>query len=230
MTDYILVHGAWCTGRVWDTVAAGLTDLGHTVHVVEQLPSTGGAGAGLAEDVEHVRQALRARPGAVLVAHSYAGIVAAELADEPDLAHTVHLASFWPRPGQALVDLRAEWDDPWLDDGGDGTLVVTDRVDHAHSMLAADLSDEDYAVFHATLRPQSLASVVTPASAPKRTHPATYVRCLRDQAVPTVDQVKMGAGADHTVTLDASHMVMLSRPRELVAVLAKVGENAKQPA
>lgn len=222
MTDYILVHGAWCTGDVWHAVAAGLTGLGHQVHTVDRLPSTGGATCGLAEDVAHVREIVTAHPGAVLVAHSYAGIVAAELADEPAVAHTVHLASFWPQPGQSLVDLRAEWEDPWLSDGGDGTLIVTDRVDLAHRMLAGDLPDDRYATFHTTLLPQSLASIAAAATAPARTHPATYIRCLRDQAVPAADQEKMSVAADRILSLDAAHMVMLSRPELLVDALAGI--------
>jgi pimeloyl-ACP methyl ester carboxylesterase len=41
MSSYLLVHGAWCGGWVWDDLTQQLEKAGHRVTVVDQLPSAG---------------------------------------------------------------------------------------------------------------------------------------------------------------------------------------------
>ena len=43
MSDYLLVHGGFGGGWVWDDVVERLEMAGHRVRVVDQLPSAGGA-------------------------------------------------------------------------------------------------------------------------------------------------------------------------------------------
>jgi pimeloyl-ACP methyl ester carboxylesterase len=85
MNSYLLVHGAWCGGWVWDDVAKRLAKAGHRVGVVDQLPSSGTDPASLGDltdDANHVRSLLDAQDEpVVLVAHSYGGMVITELAD-----------------------------------------------------------------------------------------------------------------------------------------------------
>ena len=105
---YVLVHGAMCGGWVWDDVAAKLRAADHDVCVVDQLPS-GGANptqlGGLSDDAEHVRRLLDGIDNAVLVGHSYGGMVITELADHPNVAHSVYLTAVWPRRGQSVDEL-----------------------------------------------------------------------------------------------------------------------------
>ncbi|GAA4843425.1 alpha/beta fold hydrolase [Pseudonocardia benzenivorans] len=109
MTSYVLVHGGFVGGWYWDDVAGLLEKAGHQVDVVEQLPSAGrdpAALGGLAEDVAVVRRHVEsAGEPVVLVGHSYAGMLLTELADHPDVAHSVYLAAAWPARGQSMVDL-----------------------------------------------------------------------------------------------------------------------------
>ena len=100
MSDYVLVHGGFGVGWVWDDVAKRLETAGHRVHVVDQLPSVGTDPASLGDlsaDASYVRQTLDAidKP-VVLVGHSYSGMVITELADHPKVRHTVYLTAFWP--------------------------------------------------------------------------------------------------------------------------------------
>ena len=49
MSFYVLVHGGFGGGWVWDDVAKRLASDGHRLHVVDQLPSAGTDPASLGE-------------------------------------------------------------------------------------------------------------------------------------------------------------------------------------
>ena len=98
MSDYLLVHGGFNGGWVWDDVAERLEKAGHEVRVVDQLPSAGTNPASLGDlttDANHVRQVLDTiDEPVVLVGHSYGGMVITELADRPKVRHSVYLPRF----------------------------------------------------------------------------------------------------------------------------------------
>jgi pimeloyl-ACP methyl ester carboxylesterase len=105
---YVLVHGAMCGGWVWDNVAAKLRVADHDVRVIDQLPSGGTDPTqlgGLSDDAEQVRRLVDGIDNAVLVGHSYGGMVITELANHPNVAHTVYLTAVWPQRGQSVNDL-----------------------------------------------------------------------------------------------------------------------------
>ncbi len=95
MSDYLLVHGGFGVGWVWDDVAQRLEKAGHRVYVMDQLPSVGTDPASLGDlgaDASYVRRTLDAidEPG-VLVGHSDSGMVITEFADHPKVRHTLYL-------------------------------------------------------------------------------------------------------------------------------------------
>jgi pimeloyl-ACP methyl ester carboxylesterase len=102
MGDYLLVHGAFRGGWVWDDVAERMERAGHRVRVVERLPSVGthpGSPGDLTADADCVRQALDTMGEAVvLVGHSYGGMVITELAEDPKVRHS----SISPRSGRSV--------------------------------------------------------------------------------------------------------------------------------
>jgi pimeloyl-ACP methyl ester carboxylesterase len=224
--NFVLVHGAWWNGWAWHRVTGPLEDAGHRVLVIGQLPS-GGAEAGglgdLAADVALVRRAVdELGGGVVLVGHSYGGIVVTELADHPAVRHSVYVSGFWPQRGQTLLDIRSEHRVEWLTARADGVLQVADDAAVVRDILASDLDDALFADLYARRQLQNAATFVTPARAPARLHPATYLVCDRDQGILPADQQKMAAAADHVVHVDASHFAPLSRPAELTALLLSV--------
>ena len=107
MSSYLLIHGGWGAGWVWDDLAERLEKADHEVRVVDQLPSAGTDPASLGDlttDANYVRQVLDTiDEPVVLVGHSYGGMVITELADHPKVRHTVYLAAFWPRRGPVLA-------------------------------------------------------------------------------------------------------------------------------
>jgi pimeloyl-ACP methyl ester carboxylesterase len=139
MATFILVHGAWHWGGCWQEVrqqleAAGhrvetptLLGMGETASLLKQHPRPRiGVMTHIRQVTEVVRQSADPE-GVVLVAHSYAGIVASgvvqELARQGEhhkIAHLVFLDAMVPTPQQATtrklftVNNPPTWLQPWI--------------------------------------------------------------------------------------------------------------------
>ena len=229
MSSYLLVHGAWCGGWVWDDVAKRLEKAGHRVSVVDQLPSSGTDPASLGDltdDVNHVRSILEAQDDpVVLVGHSYGGMVITELVDHPMVRHCVYLAAFWPQRGQSVDSLRGDAPMPsWAVQRDDGTFEITRDLELARDSLCADLDRERARQLHSRFVLQSPAAFEVPSTAPDRKHPTTYIITSQesDKCIPVMAQEAMAANADNVLRLAAAHFVQLSRPDELAEALGRI--------
>nr|WP_090279511.1 alpha/beta hydrolase [Mycolicibacterium komanii]CRL75436.1 esterase EstC [Mycolicibacterium komanii] len=226
MSDYLLVHGAFNSGWVWDAVTGQLQAGGHRAHVVEQLPSGGTEPAALGDlsaDVDHVRGVLEttAEP-VVLVGHSYGGMVITEFADHPKVRHSVYLTALWPKRGQSVLNQLGDvlpnvfvWRE-------DGAMEMADDFELAWKSFCPDLARDQGHMVLSRFVLQSATSYCAPSMAPERMHPATYVIATQESANSVVAQEAWSANADHVVRISAGHMVQLSRPRELAEVLGRI--------
>ena len=225
MSTFVLVHGAWGSGRYWAPLVPQLEALGHAVVVVEQLPSAGRDPATLGDmpgDAHHVAAIVDEQldDDVVLVGHSYGGMILTELAAHPAVRHGVYVAAFMTDRGQAPLDVFGDGPPPdWWAPRDDGTAAVSDDVDVVAAALWHDVDPELAAATHADMQLQSLAVFTAASAVPDRTHPATYVVCERDQALPVELQEAMARRADHVVCIDAAHCPMLSVPGQLAVVL-----------
>lgn len=226
MSTFVLVHGAWCDGSVWREVTPLLSAPGRRVAAIDGLPSGGAERGDLAADAAHLRAVVDGLPESeevILVGHSYGGMVISELADHPRVRHSAYLAAFLPEAGESIMDLRSEHAVEWVFPTVDGAaLRVTGDPEVARQVMAADLPADRFAEFFAGLGQQSIASFTSPSRAPARTHPVTYLLCERDRSILPADQERMAAAADRVHRLDAGHMMMLSRPREVAELLLDV--------
>lgn len=236
MSEFVLVHGGWWNGWYWGETAARLERDGHTVHAPD-LPSNGTDPAtlgGLADDAATVRQVVEsATEPAVLVGHSYGGMVLGELADHPGVVHSVYLAAFRPDRGQSVLDMLAGGPMPeWAVLREDGALEMTDDVELARAGLCPELPDERVADWFRRSALFSAAALATPSSAPDRSHPETYVVLTDDLTVPPAAQEAMAAGADRVERMAGPHQVMITDPDGLAALLARVvaGAGTRSPA
>jgi pimeloyl-ACP methyl ester carboxylesterase len=226
MSDYLLVHGAFNSGWVWDLVAERLVKAGHRVRVADQLPSAGtdpGALGDLTADIEYVRRALEAIEGrVVLVGHSYSGMVITEFADDPQIRHSVYVAALWPDRGQSALNLMGETLPKIFVRRDDGALQITDDFTAAWQAFCPDL---DQAAAHKALSRfalQSLGAFTVASTAPDRAHPSTYVIASGESDASVVAQEARASNADLTVRLSAAHMVQLSAPDQLAATLGRI--------
>ena len=114
MSTYVLVHGAWHGGWCWREVAALLRAQGHTVHT-PSLSGNAEHGHQNSPDITletHIRDVLGVFDAegierAVLVGHSYGGMVITGAADRiaSQVERLVYLDAFVPQHGESLVDL-----------------------------------------------------------------------------------------------------------------------------
>lgn len=229
MATFLLLHGGLCRRRIWQDTADALTSAGHRVEAPD-LPSSGrdpAALGGLVDDVATVTEALE-RTGAetVLVGHSGAGAVLAELADHPDVRHSVYVAALRPRRGQSLADLLGELPDWVRTRTDDGAAQVSDDPAVVRRALCEDVPEErflrDVYPHYVLLSLRSLADV---SSAPAAAHGTTHVVCEQDRAVPLDAQEAMASRADRVERLPSSHSPMLSMPGRLAKVLERAARS-----
>jgi len=103
--NVVLVHGGFVDGSGWQRVYDTLKKDGYTVSIV-QNPTIS-----LADDVAVTKRTLAAQDGpAILVGHSYGGVVVTEAGNDPKVAGLVYIAAFAPdkRRGTSLSGL-AQW-------------------------------------------------------------------------------------------------------------------------
>jgi len=93
---YLLIPGAWMDAWVWKSVTQGLQKLGHHVYPITLsglAEDDDSANISLATHVNNVLTLLQREDlrDAILVGHSYSGVVAGQVADRTSerLAHTV---------------------------------------------------------------------------------------------------------------------------------------------
>ncbi len=101
--NIVLVHGGFVDGSGWQGVYDHLSADGYKVSVV-QNPTLS-----LAGDVAATRQVLDGLDGpAVLVGHSYGGVVITEAGSHPGVAALAYIAAFAPDKGESVNSLIAD--------------------------------------------------------------------------------------------------------------------------
>lgn len=111
MARYVIVHGAWHTGREFEDTAVPIRLAGHEVH----LPTLAGNRPGDAKDVglgDAVESLVayldqHGLDDIVLAGHSYGGMIITAVADRMPtrIRRLVYWNAFVPQDGQALIDL-----------------------------------------------------------------------------------------------------------------------------
>lgn len=111
MSHFHCLHGAWHGAWVWRDLADALKQLGHS-STAPDLPGLGELALELHEDINLEAHIAAAVPPSqsVLIAHSYAGVLARAIADRhPGLIDGVLLIeALWPDTGQCAMDQLPE--------------------------------------------------------------------------------------------------------------------------
>ena len=228
----VFVHGACVKDGSWwwHRTAELLAERG-VASEAPALPSCGetgeptdAAGPGLAADVAAVRQVLTASDEpAVVVAHSYGGIVTAEAAADVEAVRALLLvSSYLPEVGQSLSSFGGDEPAPFLEvDPKRGTFTV--RPDALAETFLQDCDREIQREAASRTARQSLAVLEQPVrSAAWRHVPSTYLVCAEDRGTPAELQREFAARAGSVVELHAGHHPFLSQPaavRDLILAL-----------
>jgi pimeloyl-ACP methyl ester carboxylesterase len=240
MKAVVLVHGAWSDATVWSQVAQSLLASGHQVaapdlpsHGLDTTPATDATMDGYVDAV--IASAKTLEGPVVLVGHSMAGTVISMVAErEPKLAsHLIYLAAFMLPDGQSLYGFTQT--SPGMADSALGPALRPGEgvlgVDPASfiDVFCADAPAELAATAAAALRPDPLAPLGTPIAITAErwgTVPRTYISTTNDRCVSPGSQQEMidATGADKVVSIETSHLAMLSRPEELASLIVSLTE------
>jgi pimeloyl-ACP methyl ester carboxylesterase len=218
--NVVLVHGGFVDGSGWEGVYQTLTKNGYTVTVV-QNPTTS-----LADDVAFTRRALAQQDGpAILVGHSYGGVVITEAGTDPKVAGLVYIAAFAPDTGESVLKLIENPPPgapvPPILPPQDGFLFL-DKARFAES-FAADVKPESAAFMADSQVPWGVnalgGTVTTPAW---KTKPSWYLVSTEDRMIPPDAQRAMSKRAGATVAeVSGSHAVYVSQPQAVAAFIEK---------
>lgn len=218
--NIVLVHGGFVDGSGWQGVYDHLKKDGYNVTIV-QNPTIS-----LADDVAVTKRALAAQIGpAILVGHSYGGVVVTEAGNDPKVAGLVYIAAFAPDKGESVASLIKNPPPgapvPPILPPQDGFLFL-DRTQFRAS-FAADVS-VDIAAFMADSQvPWGLEALNGAVSEPAwKTKPSWYLVATEDRMIPPDAQRAMSKSAGATVTeVNGSHAVYVSQPRAVADIIAK---------
>jgi len=163
----------------------------------------------------------RRRP-AILVGHSYGGVVITEAGTDPKVAALVYIAAFAPDSGESVSSLIKNPPPgapvPPILPPQDGFLFL-DRTKFQAS-FAADVSDDAAAFMADSQVPWGVAALEGAVSAPAwRTKPSWYLVSTEDLMIPPDAQRAMSKRAGSVVEVKGSHAVYVSQPKAVADLI-----------
>jgi pimeloyl-ACP methyl ester carboxylesterase len=227
--DFVLIPGAWMGAWVWEPVTRKLRALGHRVYPLTLSGLADGdadvSGVGLGTHVEDVLRVLEAEDlrGAIVVGHSYSGIVAGQVADRAPgcVARTVYVDAFVPRNGRSMLDAfdERQREDELRQISENGGLWPPPGVEDV--AREPDLSDDQARWLAERLVGHPGRTVSEPAvlRRPLTEQRATYVACAFES--PEDVAALRGEPGWTFRELEAGHWPMVSLPEELAALLVE---------
>jgi pimeloyl-ACP methyl ester carboxylesterase len=226
--NVVLVHGAWADGSGWKDVYDILAKSGFNVSIVQE-PETS-----FKDDVTATKRVLALQDGpCILVAHSYGGAVITEAGNDKSVAGLVYVAAHMPDAGEKESEDGKRFPS---DLAKSSAIKKTPNgftyIDPAqfHELFAADLP-ADQAAFMARSQVFNYADnfSATITAAAWRTKPSWMVVAGSDRTInPELERWYAARAKGHKVEVPgASHVVYISHPAEVAAVIKEAAENAR---
>jgi pimeloyl-ACP methyl ester carboxylesterase len=226
--NIVLVHGAWADGSGWKGVYDLLTQDGYNVNIVQE-PETS-----FADDVAATKRSLALLDGpCILVAHSYGGAVITEAGTDPSVVGLVYVAAHMPDSGEKESDGGKRFPSDLAKSGAikklpDGFTYVDPA--RFHELFAADLP-ADLAAFMARSQVLNFADnfSATITAAAWRSKPSWMLVAGADRTIsPDLERWYAARAKSHTVEISgASHVVYISRPKEVAALIEDAALHAR---
>ena len=216
--NVVLVHGGFVDGSGWEEVYKILKRDGYNVSVV-QNPTIS-----LTGDVAATRAVLDAQDGpAVLVGHSYGGVVITEAGDHAKVDTLVYITGFAPDAGESVGTLIANPAPgapvPPILPPVDGFLMLD--KEKLPKSFAADVSPEKAEFMANSQVPWGLDALNGPVSTPAwKTKPSWYLLVTEDKMIPPPAQQFMARRAGSTVKeVGGSHAIYASNPQAVADII-----------
>jgi pimeloyl-ACP methyl ester carboxylesterase len=227
ITNVVLVHGAFADGSSYAKVIPLLQARGLHVTVV-QNPLTS-----LVDDVAATKRALALQDGpAILVGHSWGGMVISEAGNDPKVAGLVYIAAIVPDAGQAANDVLKPYPpSPGLGEAkpdASGYLSLTRKgIDED---FVPDLPAAERNIVFITQGPWNSTDLSEKVAAPAwKTKPSWFI-VVNDRMLPPEYERAIAKQINaRTTTLTSGHVPMLSQPSAVAAVIIDAASKAGNP-
>jgi pimeloyl-ACP methyl ester carboxylesterase len=225
INNIILVHGGFVDGSGWEGVYKILRKDGYKVTVVQNPTIT------LEGDVAVTRRAIAEQDGpAILVGHSYGGVVISEAGADPKVAGLVYIAAFAPDAGESVASLIANPPPgapvPPILPPQDGFLFL-DRAKFAES-FAGDVEPAQAAFMADSQVPWGVAALQGAVTTPAwKSRPSWYLVAANDGMIPAPAQRQMAARAGASVVETAGgHAVYVANPQVVADLIKQAARGA----
>ena len=229
MKNVVLVHGGFVDGSGWESVYEILKEDGYNVSIV-QNPTTS-----LADDVAATKRILAALDGpAILVGHSYGGVVITEAGNDPKVAGLVYITAFAPDKGESVATLIQNPPPsapvPPILPPQNGYLFL-ERAKFPAS-FAADVNAEKAAFMADSQVPWGVEALNGKISEPAwKAKPSWYLIVTDDKMIPPDAQRSMSKRAGSTVVeVKGSHAIYVSQPEAVAALVEQAAKSMKTSA
>ncbi|HVU94479.1 MAG TPA: alpha/beta hydrolase [Puia sp.] len=227
--NIVIVHGAFADGSGFEAVYNILTRKGYHVTIV-QNPLTS-----LEEDVAATNFVLSRQDGPViLVGHSWGGTVITQAGVSDKVVRLVYLEGFMPEEGETTAQLAGS--EPALAENGvmmpDENGLIWYSKEKFHAGFTGDLSREKSDFMYDSQGAIAAKCFTTPVTAAAwKTKPSYGVVATGDKSINPVILRKMYRRAGATITeIDASHVVYISQPAKIAAVIEMAAKGQTAPA
>ena len=224
--NVVLVHGGFVDGSGWQGVYDLLTEDGFNVSVVQNQTLS------LESDVETTTNVLDLQDGpAILVGHSYGGVVITEAGRHERVAGLVYITAFAPDQSESVTTLIADPPPgapvPPILPPQDGFLFL-DREKFADS-FAADVPAGEAAFMADSQVPWGVEALNGAVTEPAwRSKPSWYLVTTEDRMIPPPAQRTMAERAGATTTeVSGSHAIYVSQPGAVASLITQAAQSLR---
>lgn len=225
INNIVIVHGAFADGSGFEDVYKILTQKGYHVTIVQNPCSS------LEDDVAATNNILSKQDGpAILVGHSWGGIVITQAGNSSKVAGLVYIEGFLPEVGETAAQLASS--EAAAKEAGalvpDETGWIYYPQEKYHMGFCADVSDEKAAFMFDSQVPITLKCFTTPVTeAAWKNKPSWAIVATDDKSLNPILLKKMAKRAGAPVTeIKASHVVYISQPQKVAEVIEAAAMSA----
>ncbi|MBB5167542.1 alpha/beta fold hydrolase [Mycobacterium sp. AZCC_0083] len=239
MSTFVLVHGMFHDGSMWDRVIERLEELGHTVFG----PTIAGHGKAATKHVDHAQSTQsivdfiveRDLTDIVLVGHSYGGTIISKVAEAiPDrIRRLVFWSAFVLNDGESMADAGSpalrELATRLAAESPDNTFMVPFEIWRETFINDADL--ELARRSYEQLTPAPYGQLVEQLDLKKfytLQIPRSYLAGTEDSAVPTFEiasVMRKRLGVHRLVYMPGSHELLFTNPVRLADKILEAGRD-----
>jgi pimeloyl-ACP methyl ester carboxylesterase len=216
--NIVLVHGAFADGSGWAAVSAILEKHGYKTFIV-QPPETS-----LEEDVAATNRVLDSLDGpAVLVGHSYGGVIITEAGNNAHVKTLVYIAAFQPDTGESLGSLGAKMPpaSKAIRQTPDGFLYLDQKLFHADFAADGPAAQADImGKSQVFLAGKAAGTAVT--SPAWKSKPSYALVATQDRSInPELERFMYKRSNAQVTEVVSSHVAYISQPAVVAALIEK---------